>query len=342
MYSPEQDLKDFVASLPKAEMHLHLEGACPLALIERASPGRFDGVPPMWDDAFRYGSFDQFMELYIEFCSAVFTSAEAYHECAKRVLRDCAAQNCRYVETSFHIGSLFSGEMTGPELVQAVLEAAPPGLEVRVYVGMCHDDYEGMGKDLIDDCVNWGNLTGIDLHGPEYLPLEPWTAAVWKRAGGAGKKLKAHAGEFMPAGFVRRCVEELGVRRIEHGVRAVEDPAVVELLLAEDVTLDVCPISNLKLQVQGVPRMAAHPIRQLVDAGVRCTVNSDDPFMFGNTLSEEYYALAMALGFSRAELAEIARNAFDVADWDSPERDACIEELERIREREVTSAEAAG
>ncbi|NBB80271.1 MAG: hypothetical protein GVY36_12655 [Verrucomicrobia bacterium] len=177
---------------------------------------------------------------------------------------------------------------------------------------MCHDDYHGLGKQLIDDCRNWTELAGIDLHGPEYLPLESWTARIWRETAAAGKELKAHAGEFMPAEFVRRCVEELGVRRIQHGVRCVEDPAVVDLLIEKDVTLDVCPISNLKLQVEDIRKMSDHPIRQLFDAGVRCTINSDDPFMFGNTLSEEYYALATDLNFTHGELAQIAANGFAV------------------------------
>jgi adenosine deaminase len=180
-------------------------------------------------------------------------------------------------------------------------------------MGMCHNDYTGLGKKIIDDCIYWEKLTGIDLHGPEYWPLEPWTAKVWKSAADAGKFLKAHAGEFMPASFVKRCIEELGVRRIQHGVRCIEDPEVVALIKDLDVTLDVCPISNVKLQVEGITKMSEHPIRELFDAGVRCTINSDDPFMFGNSLSEEYYALATDLNFTEKELEKIAQNGFDIA-----------------------------
>lgn len=314
MYTPDNHLYEFVQQLPKTETHLHLEGACPFEMIQAVAPGKFTAAPPMWDDAFRYESFDQFMVMYDEFCGTVFTSAEAYYECAKKVLNNCAQQNVRYVETSFHIGALYSGNMSGQEVVQAVQEAAPQGLEVRVFMGMCHNDYTGPGKQIIDDCVHWDALSGIDLHGPEYWPLEPWTAKIWAAAAEAGKVIKAHAGEFMPAAFVKRCIQELGVRRIQHGVRCIEDPEVVALIKELDVTLDVCPISNLKLQVAGIKKMSDHPIRQLFDAGVRCTINSDDPFMFGNTLSEEYYALAMDLNFTHDELAKIAENGFQVAD----------------------------
>ena len=330
MYTPTPELKAFIQSLPKTETHLHLEGACPIDMIKAAAPGRFEGNPPMWDDAFRYNHFDQFMELYGEFCGAVFTSADAYHEAAKIILQDCADQNVRYVETSFHIGILFDGKFKGPELLEAIYDAKPKGMELRVFAGMCHNDYVDAGKDIIDDSLDWEQLAGVDIHGPEYWPLKDWTADVWATAAKKGKVLKAHAGEFMPSSFVKRCIEELGVRRIQHGVRCIEDPAVVELIKAKDVTLDVCPISNLKLQVEGIPTMDKHPIRQLFDQGVRCTVSSDDPFMFGNTLSEDYYALAMDLNFTEAEPAQIAKNGFEVADYESPEKQACINTLDAV------------
>lgn len=316
MYKPSQELADFVQTLPKTETHLHLEGACPFELIKAAAPGRFLEEPPMWADDFRYESFDQFMQLYDEFCGAVFTSAEAYHQCAKIVLSNCADQNVQYVETSFHIGALYAAGISGPEVIDAVKSAAPKNLKIKVFMGMCHNDYAGAGQKIIDDCIHWQNLDGIDLHGPEYWPLESWTAKIWQAAGDAGKTLKAHAGEFMPASFVQRCIQELGVRRIQHGVRCIEDPEVVAMIKDLDVTLDVCPISNVKLQVEGIRKMSEHPIRKLFDAGVRCTINSDDPFMFGNTLSEEYYALATDLNFSNQELTKIAANGFEIADLD--------------------------
>ena len=309
-----------------------MEGACPLEMVHKINPDRFSGPPPMWDDAFRFPSFDAFMELYNEFCGDVFNSVDAYAECAAKVLADCAAQNVRYIETSFHIGALTLEHMDGAAVVAAIKDAAPSGVEVRVFMGMRHNDYVDRGKELIDDSMDWDGLAGIDLHGPEYWPLEPWTAEVWARAAEKGKILKAHAGEFMPASFVARCINELGVRRIQHGVRCIEDPDVVQLILDTGTSLDVCPISNLKLQVEGIATMADHPIRRLFDLGVHCTINSDDPFMFGNTLSEEYYALEMDLGFSQAELAQIARNGFELADWDSDEKAACIAELDGIME----------
>jgi adenosine deaminase len=330
-YQADEELAGFVQSLPKTETHLHMEGACPIELLREIDPVRYRDPPVMWRDDFRYESFDQFMVLYAEYCSAVFSSAEQYGRAAKIVLGRCFEQNVRYVETSFHSGAVEGGRDSGPDIVNAIKDAAPAGLEVRVFMGMSHDARSTPeGRAVVDDCHNWAELDGIDLHGPEYIPVEDWTAVVWERAREAGKFTKAHAGEFMGADFVGRILDELKVTRIEHGVRSIEDPAVVERLVRDGIALDICPISNVKLAVEGVPSMSGHPIRQLYDAGVTVTINSDDPFMFGNALREEYYALSQDLGFSRLELARIARAGFDIALWQGEGKEAAVKELDSI------------
>lgn len=312
-YRADSALAEFIQRLPKTETHLHIEGACPFELLQKLDPKKHAAPPPFWDDGYRYESFNQFMALYVAYCAEFFTSAERYHEAAKIVLAKCAAQNCRYVETSFHLPTLLHMKDSGPEVIRAMRSAAPRGLELRIFAGMCHDDYRDAGKELIEEALRWPELDGIDLHGCEDLPLEPWTADVWARARGAGKFTKAHAGEFMGADYVDRTLDELKVTRIEHGVRSVESAATLARLVREGIALDVCPISNVKLAVRGVPAMAQHPIRKLFDAGVTVTINSDDPFFFGNALAEEYYALHQEAGFTRAELVKIAANGFRVA-----------------------------
>jgi len=198
-------------------------------------------------------------------------------------------------------------------------------------MGVCHNDYKDAVKDVIDESLGWEGLDGIDLHGWEDMVLEPWTAEIWQKVRDAGKFTKAHAGEFMGPDFVRLILDELKVPRIEHGVRAVEDPALVERLVRERIALDVCPISNLKLQV--VPTMDRHPIRRLFDAGVIVTINSDDPFFFGNSLSEEYYAITDELNFTRPELVRLARNGFELALWEEEPKKQFLEELNLIEEQ---------
>jgi adenosine deaminase len=305
--------KDFIQRLPKAETHLHMEGACPYELLRKLDPVKHASPPVFWEDSFRYSSFNQFMDLYVAYCGEFFTSAERYHDAASIVLAKCAAQNCRYVETSFHLPGLLYMRDSGPEVIRAIRAAAPRGLELRVFAGICHDTYQGPGRDLVEDALTWPELDGIDLHGPEDQPLEPWTADVWARARRAGKFTKAHAGEFMGAEFVDRILDELKVTRIEHGVRSVEESSTVARLIKEKVALDICPISNVRLAVKGIGSMRDHPIRRLFDAGVTVTVSSDDPFFLNNTLTQEYEALNRDLGFTFSELVQVAENGFRVA-----------------------------
>jgi adenosine deaminase len=160
--------------------------------------------------------------------------------------------------------------------------------------------------------------------------LESWTGEMWQRMREAGKFTNAHAGEFMGPEFIRQALDELKITRIEHGVRAGEDPRLVERLVREKISLDICPISNLKLQV--VPSLDQHPVRKLFDAGVTVTINSDDPFFFGNSLSEEYYAITEELDFTRLELVQLARNGFELALWDEASKKKYFDRLDEIAE----------
>jgi adenosine deaminase len=331
-YAADPALADFIQRLPKTETHLHLDGAVPFSLLQKLDPAEFRDPPPSWADDFRFDSFDHFLAACNRYCRDFYSSADRFHEASRIILGTCSAQNCQYVEVSFNI-SLLAGIKESPgEVLRAIRQAAPPGLELRIFAGMCHDDYTGLCRELIDEAVLWPDLDGLDLHGTESLPLEPWTAKIWSRARANGKYTKAHAGEFLGADFVRRVLDELQPQRIEHGVRALEDPALVERLCAERVALDVCPISNLKLQVHGVPTLAHHPIRPLFDAGVCVTVNTDDPLIFGNSLSEEYVVLHQHLGFTTAELKQIAANGFRVALLPEATKAEWIDTIARIPE----------
>lgn len=315
----------FVRQLPKTETHLHLEGALPYELLQRLDPARFAHPPASWAADFRFRSFTEFDDLIIGLLSPWFVSAARYHEAATLVFRRLAEQNVRYVETSFHLPIVqFIGDR-GDEILQAIHEAAPPGLTVRVFAGLVRNCHTGAMPAVIADALRWRWLAGFDLHGHETLPLEDWTAEVWRRARDAGKETKAHAGEFGGAENVRVAVERLGVRRIQHGVRAVEDPAVVALLVREGVTLDITPQSNVKLGV--VPSLREHPLRRLLAAGVRCTVSTDDPLIFGHTLTDEYTALATDAGFTPAELVQVARNGFLAGTMPEPVRRDALAEL---------------
>jgi adenosine deaminase len=330
------DLDAFIQALPKTETHLHLEGALPYEMLHGWRPEVYPEKLYTHAGDYRFPSFEKFDEILLGHALPWFTTAERYHEAARAVFARHVAQNVRYVETSFHLAnSLFMG-VPAREIIAAIRAAAPAGLELRIFAGMLRSDYEGPMVAVIDDLENWAELDGVDLHGHEAAPTQAWTAPCWARLRAAGKVTKCHAGEFDGAARVREAIEQLGVTRVQHGVRAIEDPAVVALAVARGVTFDVCPLSNVKLGV--CPSIAAHPLRELMAAGVNCTVSTDDPLVFGYSLADEYRALAREGGFSPGELGRVAAAGWRVAAVPEAMRGAARAEIERL----VAGCGAAG
>lgn len=325
---PDSSLPAFIQSLPKTETHLHVEGALPYELLHAWDPVRWPARPAFRERGYRYASFPDFERQLLDHAVPWFTSAERYYEAAKLMFTRLEAQNVHYVETSFHLPMVEFVKVPGPEVIAAIRSAAPRHFHVRVFTGMPRDLFAGPHRHLLEELLTWPELAGVDLHGDEAMPTDPETARWWARFRDAGLVTKCHAGEFGGADRVREAVEQLGVTRVQHGVRAVEEPAVVALCAARGVTFDVCPISNVGLRV--VPSLGAHPLRTLIAAGVRCTISTDDPLCFANTLNEEYLAVAHGLGFSRSELARLARAGWEVALLPEAKKQPFLEQIDAL------------
>ncbi|MEO6875114.1 MAG: adenosine deaminase [Opitutaceae bacterium] len=324
-------LNDFIQALPKTETHLHVEGALPYELLTAWQPAQYPENPPFRRADYRYATFPDFERTLLANALPWFTTAQRYYEATKVMFARHVAQNVRYVETSFHLPVTKFINTPGPEIIAAIRAAVPAGLEVRIFTGMLRSDITGDLRPTIDQLHTWDGLAGVDLHGFEQMPTERDTAAVWAKLRAAGKVTKCHAGEFDNAARVREAIEQLGVTRIQHGVRAIEDPAVVRLAAERGVTFDICPISNIRLKV--FPTLAVHPLRQLMQAGVNCTVSTDDPLCFANAVNDEYRGLASELAFTAAELAQVARNGWKVANVPAATRNAALDEIDRLAMR---------
>ena len=321
-------MRGFIQSLPKTETHLHVEGALPYELLTGWRPQQYPPNPPFRARSYRYKTFPDFEKILLDAALPWFTNTERYHEACRVMFAKHVAQNVRYVETSFHLPVTKFINVPGPEIIAAIRAAVPAGLEVRIFAGMLRSDINGDLRPTINQLHTWDGLAGVDLHGFEQMPTVIETAEVWARIRAAGKVTKCHAGEFDGAARVREAIEMLGVKRIQHGVRSVEDPAVVRLAADRGVTFDICPLSNVGLKV--VPAIREHPIRRLMKAGVRCTVSTDDPLCFANSLTEEYEALALEANFTAAELGQVARNGWEVADVPASTRHSMLAEIDRL------------
>jgi adenine deaminase len=199
---------------------------------------------------------------------------------------------------------------------------------VHVFGAFSYHKADRTPTGLIDAVLTTPGLDGIDLHGDETRQTTANFVAAFNEARRRGLVTKAHAGELAGPDSIANALDLLGVRRIEHGVRAIEDGALLARLAAESVTLDLCPWSNVKLRVTS--DLAAHPIRELHERGLRVTVSTDDPTVFGRSLSEEILSLVDDHSLTLADVARLQTNAFEAAYMLAADRLAILAEIDAL------------
>jgi adenosine deaminase len=302
-----------LAALPKAHLHIHLEGAMrPSTLAELAE--RYGMTVPQTRG---FGSFTAFAGLYVAACE-VLRTFEDLQRVTREVVQDAARDGAVWVEPSLypvhHRARLGSDE----EVTEAVLEAGHAAArEYGIGFGLMLAADRTVEPDaavtIARLAAGWADrgVVSFGLANDEApYPPEPF-AEAYRVAMDGGLLSTPHAGELAGPASVRGALDALGAHRIQHGVRSVEDPDLVRRLADEGVCLDVCPTSNVLLSV--VPALDVHPLPQLLAAGVRCSVNADDPLLFGPGLLAEYEICRTALGLDDAQLATVARNSIEAS-----------------------------
>jgi len=319
---------EFIQALPKAELHLHMEGAVPWAMARAFSANSLPERPAWYTEGFQFTDFLQFRGA-VRDCMACLVNASAYGAAAAAIFLGLRAQNVRYAEISFDVARVLEKDLDVIDVVAAIKAAEPPGLITRVFAGLSQHKVERTPPKVIEAVLSAPGLNGLSLHGDETMQRVDAYVDAFVEARRRGLSTKAHAGELMGPASVAAVLDRLGVTRIEHGVRAAEDDALVERLAAESITLDVCPWSNVRLKV--VESLAHHPIRRLHERGVRLTINTDDPTVFGRTLSEELTSLVDDLDFTPIDLARFQANAFAVAAMPVDVRASVLDEIDALR-----------
>ena len=321
------------AAVPLVELHCHIEGAARPELVRRLARGHGIDLSHVFalDGTYLAGDFTRFLEIYDE-VDAVFRTAEDYVELAADHFGALAEQGAIYGEVFASPAHAASLGMSWPVHVEAIvqgLERAQERHDIEgriVATGVRH-----FGPDSVLEAAQTvarhphAMVTGFGLAGDERQHHPRDFAAAFDVAREAGLGLTAHAGEFAGAQSVADALDYLRVSRIGHGVRAAEDEALVDRLVAERIVLEVCPGSNLAL---GVYEDAAdHPLGRLWDAGVRVTLNSDDPPFFHTDLTAEYAFAAREKRFERADLLEVSRIAIEAAFVDEATRARLLAKL---------------
>jgi adenosine deaminase len=317
----------------KAELHCHIEGAAPPALVKRLAERHGIDLGDLFDvsGGYRWNDFASFLGAYGR-VSSVFRSRDDFRELARDYFQSIASEGAIYGEIfiapdlATQNGVGFADYVGG--LADGIAEAeAATGIVGRmIVVGIRH-----LGPDHVRAIIDAAcatphpYITGIGLAGDETLHHCRDFAEAFRIAADAGLGLTAHAGELDGPDSVRAALDHLGVKRIGHGVRSIEDPALVERLVREGIVLELCPSSNIALGLY--PDMAHHPFRRLMEAGVRVTINSDDPPFFHTSLGREYDRLGQAQGLDDAALTAATRTAIKAAFVDEATRVKLLERL---------------
>jgi aminodeoxyfutalosine deaminase len=307
-------MADFLLEMPKAELHLHLEGS-----VEPETLHELDPATPVEEfrALYRYADFDGFLKAFGA-VGKLLRSPDAYALATTRLLEGLAAQNVCYAEIILAAGVvLWKNEPFAPifEAVRRAAEGSP------VKVRWILDAVRQFGvesamhvAELAAERVS-GGVVAFGIGGSEQRGPAEWFGDVFRFAKSAGLRLTAHAGEGTSAHSVWSALA-LGAERIGHGISAIDDPALLRHLAERNLPLEICITSNL---VSGVVKhVGDHPVRRLYDAGVPIVLNTDDPAMFGCTLTGEYRLAAAHFGFTEEELRGIAENAFRFAFTEQP------------------------
>jgi adenosine deaminase len=315
-----QSLNDFIRRMPKVELHVHLEGSIrPETLIELASR---NGVALPADTVeglrrwYRFTDFKHFIEIYLTISSCL-CGPQDIELIARDFLRNQAAQNVRYSEVTFTPYTHFSTNRRIPfdEQLDALTRAREwAARELKAHCGWVFDiarNQRPVEHSLT--VAEWAvsgkenGVVALGLGGLEAGNPPEWFEEAFNCARAAGLASVPHAGEIAGAESVRGAVETLQAQRIGHGVRCLEDPQLVAALRERQIPLEVCPTSNVCLDV--APSIAEHPLPRLLAEGLYVTINSDDPPMFNTTLTGEYLRVAETFGFDAEAIEQLALNA---------------------------------
>lgn len=329
------DLKAFITGLPKAELHLHIEGTFEpelmFAIAQRNNvPLRFDSVAAL-RAAYAFSDLQSFLDIYYEGAGVLLHAAD-FHDLTWAYLERAHADGVLHTEIFFdpqtHTdrGVPFATVFDG---IHSALERGERELGMTSALICCflrHLSADAAMETLEQAAPYREHIVAVGLDSSEVGHPPSKFAEVFDRARALGFHTVAHAGEEGPPDYIHEALDRLGVARVDHGVRAIEDPDLVARLVRDAIPLTVCPLSNTALKV--FERMEDHTLGALHDAGVLITLNSDDPAYFGGYLVENFVQTARGLSLDRATLGQFARNSITASFAPPSRKDVLLSKLD--------------
>ena len=353
-------LDNLVKTLPKAELHVHLEGAIApataLKLAHKYPHLGFVNNVELMQESISFKSFEDF-HFYYQICMQLIRSAEDFALVVYECGRDMVNQNIRYREMyisiyqhlhlwekKLHLHDIFEGLLVGCQQARDDFD-----VEMQWIFGIPrHRHFSGhnlrifnptIATNVLDYALQGraSGVIGIGLGGNEVnAPPEPFSI-VFQQAKQMGFRSIPHAGEMDGANSVRGAIKELQADRICHGVRSIEDMNVVKELVERQIPLDICPTSNIRLNVY--PTMRQHPFHELDELGVTITINSDDPSIIGSSLCDEYIAVANEFGYAIHDLVRFAKNSIQVSYATTESKTKYLSEISRWEKSYLTNTQ---
>ncbi|MEO0464027.1 MAG: adenosine deaminase [Pseudomonadota bacterium] len=330
----------FIAAVPKAELHLHIEGSLEpemmFALAQRNNVTLPYASVEEVRSAYQFSNLQEFLDLYYLGMAAL-VEEQDFYDLTIAYLERAVADNVCHVEIFFDPQGHTERGIAFDTVIGGILRALDEG-EARLGISyrliMCflrHLSEEDAFATLTEAEPWLDRIAGVGLDSSEVGHPPEKFARVFAKCREKGLKLVAHAGEEGPPDYVWQALDTLGIDRIDHGNRALEDDALVNRIVADGLTLTVCPLSNLKLCV--IDDIAQSPVKMMLERGIKATVNSDDPSYFGGYINDNFGAVTAALNLGIEDIATLAKNSFAgsfLSEAEKAERVVQIAELERV------------
>ena len=331
------ELNNLIAALPKAELHLHIEGSLePELLMELAERNRVKLPYTTLDElkaAYDFSNLQDFLDLYYQGMSVLQTELD-FVELTDAYLQRCRADNVKHVEIFFDPQGHTERGLSFDTPIAGILKALKTGEEkygISYRLIMCFLRHlsEADALETWEQAQPWlEHIDGVGLDSSELGHPPSKFANVFEQARNAGLKVTAHAGEEGPPEYVHEALDILKVDRIDHGNRLLEDDSLIARVRDEQLTLTVCPLSNLSLCV--VDRLTDHPMKRMLDLGLKATMNSDDPAYFGGYVNENYRQTAVALELTQEHIVTLAKNSFTGSFLSEADQAPHLAEIDRI------------
>ncbi|MDP3914663.1 MAG: adenosine deaminase [Bacteroidota bacterium] len=333
-------IEKFIAEIPKAELHLHIEGTFePELMFEIALRNKlklkYNSVEEL-KAAYNFNNLQEFLDIYYSGAD-VLIEEQDFYDLTWAYLQKIHSQNVLHTEIFFdpqtHAvrGVPFSKVISG---IRRALEDGQTklGISSKLILSILRHLSEESAIKTLEEALqykNWITAIGLDSSEKGHPPSK--FQRIFEKALAEGFLTVAHAGEEGPPEYVWEALDLLHVSRIDHGNRSLEDPELVAELARRNIPLTVCPLSNLKLKV--VRDMTKHPLTEMLDKGLLVTVNSDDPAYFGGYVNENYLAVANALNLTKEQIVQLAKNSFSASFLEETEKQRMIEKVENFSNR---------